>query len=484
MIRAAGESFLRAQPEVVHLAASESAERHPALPHRRARRTCGCVFRVRTSGHLLQLVPQPALPEVSGQRARPLARSARQRTAAHALRPRGLHVAAPTFAAGACRTRREIYALLFRASAETLLEVARDPKHLGAEIGFFSVLHTWNQKLQHHPHVHCVVPAGGSGSGSSRDGSASQHQLLPAGRVLSEVFRGKFVDGLRELHAEHKLGFHGDLARLQNPKAFAAWLRPLFRSEWVVYSKRPFGGAQHALRYLGHYTHRVAISNHRLVALADGMVTFRWRDSAHKNKKRLMTLPRRRVPAPIPAARAAAGIRPHPPLRVLRPSPSRRLAPALLPTARRHRTSSGHPTAQNPHPKITTPLWICPRCGGPMVLIERLTPTQARLRSPPTGTPIMSLIRSFSSRTLRVLRRDCHVVCSPTAASPRRAACRPNSSASRSPKPFTNPSARLLPCTQTRRSPFKTHSVGFQTASFKSLYRKRSGDECSLSYRS
>ena len=106
-----------------------------------------------------------------------------------------------------------------------------------------------------------------------------------------KCFRGKFVDGLKQLHAEHKLGFHGTLAALQNPKAFAAWLRPLFRTKWVVYSKRPFGGAQHALRYLGQYTHRVAISNHRLVSLADGIVTFRWRDSAHKNKKRLMALP-------------------------------------------------------------------------------------------------------------------------------------------------------------------------------------------------
>jgi Putative transposase len=109
--------------------------------------------------------------------------------------------------------------------------------------------------------------------------------------VLKEVFRGKFVAGLRRLHAEHKLGFHGSLAPLQNPKTFAAWLRPLFRSPWVVYAKRPFGGAQHALRYLGQYTHRVAISNHRLVALADGRVTFRWRDSAHHNQQRLMTLP-------------------------------------------------------------------------------------------------------------------------------------------------------------------------------------------------
>src|SRR6267154_940492 len=171
-----------------------------------------------------------------------------------------------------------------------VLVVARDPRHLGAEIGFFSVLHTWNQKLQHHPHVHCVVPSGGLAPDHSRWIDSQQKFFLPVD-VLKKVFRGKFVDGLRELHAEHKLGFHGTLAALQNPKAFAAWLRPLFRSPWVVYAKRPFGGAQHALRYLGQYTHRVAISNHRLVSVADGMVTFRWRDSAHHNKKCLMALP-------------------------------------------------------------------------------------------------------------------------------------------------------------------------------------------------
>jgi hypothetical protein len=189
----------------------------------------------------------------------------------------------------ALQNKREIYALLFRASAQTLLQIACDPKRLGAEIGFFSVLHTWNQKLQHHPHVHCVVPAGGLAPDHSQWIASQRKFFLPV-EVLGEVFRGKFVDGLKQLHAEHKLGFHGALATLHNPQVFAAWLRPLFRAKWVVYSKRPFGGAQQALRYLGQYTHRVAISNHRLVALSGGMVTFRWRDSAHKNKKRLMTL--------------------------------------------------------------------------------------------------------------------------------------------------------------------------------------------------
>jgi hypothetical protein len=135
-----------------------------------------------------------------------------------------------------------------------------------------------------------VVPAGGLSTDHQHWIASQPNFFLPV-KVLSRVFRGKFVEGLRQLHAEGKLGFHGALAPLQTPHAFSAWLRPLFRSDWVVYAKRPFGGAEHALRYLGGYTHRVAISNHRLISLAEGKVTFRWRDSAHKNKKRLMSLP-------------------------------------------------------------------------------------------------------------------------------------------------------------------------------------------------
>jgi predicted Zn-ribbon and HTH transcriptional regulator len=282
----------------------------------------------------------------------------------------------------ALQNKREIYALLFRASAETLMEIARDPKHLGAEIGFFSVLHTWNQKLQHHPHVHCVVPAGGLAPDHSRWIDSQQRFFLPV-HVLKEVFRGKFVDGLKKLHAEHKLAFHGTLTFLQNPKAFAAWLRPLFRSEWVVYSKRPFGGAQHALRYLGQYTHRVAISNHRLVALADGLVTFRWRDSAHKNKKRLLTLPvneflRRFFLHVLPPGFVRIrhfGLMAH---------RSRR---ASLPLCLQLLALSGRVRAEAlPAEKCVLsprPLWTCPHCGGPMVLVERLSPIELRLRSPP-----------------------------------------------------------------------------------------------------
>src|SRR5690242_2392600 len=158
----------------------------------------------------------------------------------------------------ALQNKKLLYHLLLQTSAATLLAVARDPKHLGAEIGFFSVLHTWNQKLEHHPHVHCVVPAGGLAPDHTRWIPGQHNFFLPV-KVLGRVFRGKFVAGLRELHAAGKLGFHGALVPLQTPQAFAAMLRPLFGSDWVVYSKRPFGGAEHALRYLGCYTHRVAI---------------------------------------------------------------------------------------------------------------------------------------------------------------------------------------------------------------------------------
>jgi hypothetical protein len=232
-----------------------------------------------------------------------------------------------------------------------------------------------------------VVPAGGLAKDHSRWIGSQQKFFLPVG-VLRKVFRGKFVDGLKTLHAEHKLVFHGTLTALQNPKVFAAWLRPLFRSEWVVYSKRPFGGAQHALRYLGQYTHRVAISNHRLVALADGLVTFRWRDSAHQNKKRLMTLPvneflRRFLLHVLPPGFVRIrhfGLMAH------------RRRRTSLPLCLRLLSQSGQSPARarSEEKPISSqrPLWTCPQCGGSMVLIERLSSIELRLRSPPvSGLP-------------------------------------------------------------------------------------------------
>src|SRR5262252_340367 len=189
----------------------------------------------------------------------------------------------------ALQNKKLIYDLLLRSSAETLLEVARNPEHLGAEIGFFSVLHTWSQKLTAHPHVHCVVPAGGLSLDHTRWIRSRDNYFLPK-EVLAELFRGKFVDALKEAFHNGQLHFHRDLKLLAQPEIFAAWLRPLHRQHWVVYLKRPFGGPAYVVQYLGRYTHRVAISNHRLVSFKDGQVTFRWRDSAHHNEQKLMTL--------------------------------------------------------------------------------------------------------------------------------------------------------------------------------------------------
>ncbi len=179
---------------------------------------------------------------------------------------------------------------LFRTSAQTLLEIAADPKHLGADIGFLSILHTWGQTLEHHPHIHCVIPAGGLSPCRSQWIQPQQLGFFLPIRVLSRVFRGKFTAALKWLFRSHQLQFHGALRNLSSPKLFQQFLQALFRRDWVVYAKRPFGGPEHVLHYLARYTHRVAISDHRLVSFADGNVSFRWKDYAHGNKQRKMTL--------------------------------------------------------------------------------------------------------------------------------------------------------------------------------------------------
>jgi hypothetical protein len=283
----------------------------------------------------------------------------------------------------ALQNKHEIYGLLLRASAATLLAVGRNPRHLGAELGFFSVLHTWNQQLLHHPHVHCVVPAGGLAPDHTRWVGAPPNFFLPV-KALSRVFRGKFVAGLRELYRDGKLVLSGTLSHLRTPKTFAAWLRSLFRSDWVVYSKPPFGGAEHVLHYLGAYTHRIAISNHRLVALADGAVTFRWRDSAHKNKKRLARLPvdeflRRFLLHVLP--RGFVRIRYFGFFAHRRRATLLSRCVALLAGASRRVVAEVRTAKGDRAP----PLWKCPLCQGPMVVVERLSPVEACLRSPPTG---------------------------------------------------------------------------------------------------
>jgi hypothetical protein len=275
------------------------------------------------------------------------------------------------------QNKKVIFNLLFRASAQTLLEVAADPRRLGAEIGFFNVLHTWDQRLLFHPHVHCVLAAGGLAPDHDRWISSLRRFFLPI-KVLSRVFRGKFVAGLKTAFNDGSLRFHHSLLHLAAPRRFAAWLRTLFRHDWVVYAKRPFGGPEHVLRYLGAYTHRVAISNQRLVTLDGDNVCFRWRDSAHGNKKKLMSLPadeflRRFLLHLLPrgfvrirnfgflANRRRARLLPIC-FELLRGS-----AAQLSPAASDSRSSS----------------WRCPACGGTMGVIERISAAELLLRSPP-----------------------------------------------------------------------------------------------------
>ena len=189
----------------------------------------------------------------------------------------------------ALRNQRLFYNLLFRAASETLLEIASDPRHLGARIGVLAVLHTWSQNLSHHPHLHCLVPAGGLALDNSRWMATRRGFFLPV-RVLSRMFRGKLLAFLKQRYRRNELCFSGKLAELATTQAFYSLLASLRRKEWVVYSKPPFGGPEHVLKYLARYTHRVAIANGRLLSLENGQVRFRWRDSRHNNRGSVMTL--------------------------------------------------------------------------------------------------------------------------------------------------------------------------------------------------
>jgi hypothetical protein len=262
-----------------------------------------------------------------------------------------------------------LFTLLFEASGATLLEVAADPKHLGAEIGFLSILHTWGQTLQRHPHVHCVVPGGGLSRDHTRWISSSPHFFLPV-KVLSRVFRGKFIAGLRRAFRSQKLAFHGACRPLSNEKAFSAFLRTLFRQDWVIYAQPPFGGPEHVLQYLARYTHRVAISNHRLLSVDDSQVRFRWKDYAHHNKRRTMTLANEEflrrflqhvLPKGFPRIRYFGWL-------------ANRSRGELLPLCR---TLLGCVSSATPPASPSEPAtWQCPCCQGPMRVVERLAAFQ------------------------------------------------------------------------------------------------------------
>ena len=192
-------------------------------------------------------------------------------------------------AAIALQNHKAVYSILFRATAETLLTIARDPQHLGADIGFFAILHTWGQNLLFHPHLHCVVPGGGLSPGGDRWIGCRPGFFLPV-RVLSRLFRRLFLDALERAFHKSELQFFSALRPLQDPTAFSTYLEPWRSAEWVVYAKPPLGGPGQVLEYLGRYTHRVAIANQRLVAMDHEKVTFRWKDYRHRQRPKTMTV--------------------------------------------------------------------------------------------------------------------------------------------------------------------------------------------------
>lgn len=192
-------------------------------------------------------------------------------------------------AAIALQNKRLVYGILFEATAETLQRIAADPKHLGAEIGFVAVLHTWGQNLLHHPHLHCVVPGGGLSPDGARWIACRRGFFLPV-RVLSKLFRRLFVEKLRRAHARGEVLLRGTLEPLADEGAFEAQLAQVRKLPWVVYAKRPFGGPDRVLDYLGRYTHRVAISNNRLVGIDEAKVCFRWKDYRNGNRLGVMSL--------------------------------------------------------------------------------------------------------------------------------------------------------------------------------------------------
>jgi Putative transposase/Transposase zinc-binding domain len=189
----------------------------------------------------------------------------------------------------ALQNARLIYAILFRAASQTLLEIAADPKHLGASIGFLAVLHTWGQNLHLHPHLHCIVPGGGISPDGSRWIACRKSFFLPV-RVLSRLFRKKFMHSLRATFGKGDLRLAGELHGLAEPAAFHSLCQQAVRNEWVVYAKPPFGGPERVLKYLARYTHRVAISNHRLRTLENARVSFDWKDYADRGRTKIMTL--------------------------------------------------------------------------------------------------------------------------------------------------------------------------------------------------
>ena len=273
----------------------------------------------------------------------------------------------------AYRNGPQLYTWLFRTSAATLREVAADSRHLGAEIGVLSILHTWGQTLVRHPHVHCVVPAGGVSPQHDRWVHPRYAGFFLPVKVLSRVFRGKYVEAVRRAYDTGELDLGGECAHLRDPAQWRRFVNALFETDWVVYAKPAFGGASAVLRYLGRYTHRVAISNHRLLAFDGARVTFAYRDYARGNQRREMTLSameflRRFVQHILPRGfvrirHAGFLANAHRTARVV-------LARTLLATP--PATSPNATTTIPPRP-TSSPTWTCPHCGAAMTVGPRLT---------------------------------------------------------------------------------------------------------------
>ena len=286
----------------------------------------------------------------------------------------------------AYQNKAEVYGLLFRASSETLRIIAADPKHLGAKIGMTSVLHTWGSAMMHHPHVHVIVPGGGLSRDGGRWIACRSGFFLPV-KVLSRLFRRLFIEGLIRLHKAGKLRFFGDLAKLIDPAIFAAHLSPLRKTDWVVYAKPPFGGPEAVLAYLSRYTHRIAISNHRLVSADADTVAFRWKDYRIKQGERMKVMHlstdefiRRFLIHVLPSGFhrirhtgfLANGIR-----RDRIGQIRRLLAAEPEPTQMPDEATNSEPE----DPPVHQP---CPKCGGAMIIIEIFLRGQTpKCRAPP-----------------------------------------------------------------------------------------------------
>jgi len=281
------------------------------------------------------------------------------------------------------QNKATIYGLLFDMAAEVLLTIAGDAKYLGARIGATLVLHTWGSALTHHPHVHGIVPGGGLAPDGKTWVACRPGFFLPV-RVLSRLFRRRFIEGLQQLHRAQRLQFFGERLVLRDAKVFADWLAPMRKQEWVVYAKRPFAGPQAVLAYLSRYTHRVAISNSRLVAMDERGVTFRWKDYRAKGEAKGKLRHKTMTLAPQEFMRRFL-------LHVLPGGFHRIRHYGLLANGNRRDCLAQARVAlqakvevPNTEPTVRAPAFVCRHCGRPLLIVEIVMRERASIRAPPS----------------------------------------------------------------------------------------------------